>query len=189
MSYRPAIHYIILLVVLLRVSSDTHSQSVNIGIPPMWNFSNKTYKAGTQNWDADQDSRGVMYWANNDGLLRYDGTNWVRLPVANHTIVRSVAIDSTDKVYVGAQSELGYFLPGQNGCHTYHSLVDLLPEDQRAFEDVWDIVIYGQDVFFVQTMWYSSIPEENDNPQTNGKPTFHVCNQGRLAFRRLPMIC
>ena len=32
--------------------------------------------------------------------------------------------------------------------HTYHSLVDLLPEDQRAFEDVWDIVIYGQDVFF-----------------------------------------
>lgn len=148
MSYRPTFHYIILLVILLRVISDTRSQSVNIGIPPMWNFSNKTYKAGTQNWDADQDSRGVMYWANNDGLLRYDGTNWICLPVANHTIVRSVAIDSTDKIYVGAQSELGYFLPGQNGCHTYHSLVNLLPEDQRAFEDVWDIVIDKQDVFF-----------------------------------------
>ena len=51
-------------------------------------------------------------------------------------------------IYVGAQSELGYFLPGQNGCHTYHSLVNLLPEDQRAFEDVWDIVIDKQDVFF-----------------------------------------
>ncbi|MDZ4749454.1 MAG: triple tyrosine motif-containing protein [Saprospiraceae bacterium] len=148
MRYRPKIYYIILLVIFLRIIPEAYSQAVNIGIPPMWNFSNKTYKAGTQNWDADQDSRGVMFWANNEGLLRYDGTNWVCLPVANHTIVRSVAIDSSDKIYVGAQGELGYFLPGQNGCHTYHSLVDLLPEDQRAFEDVWDIVIYGQDVFF-----------------------------------------
>ncbi len=181
MSYRPTIHYIVLLVILLRVNSEAAFQSVNIGIPPMWNFSNKTYKAGTQNWDADQDSRGVMYWANNDGLLRYDGTNWICLPVANHTIVRSVAIDSTDKIYVGAQSELGYFLPGQNGCHTYHSLIDLLPEDQRAFEDVWDIVIYEQDVFFrTNHVVFQYSGWENDNPQAEGKPTFHVCDQGGL---------
>lgn len=148
MSDRPNIHYIVLLAILLMATPEADCQSLNIGIPPMWNFSNKTYKAGTQNWDADQDSRGVMYWANNEGLLRYDGNNWICLPVTNHTIIRSVAIDSADKIYVGGQSELGYFLPGQNGCHTYHSLVDLLPEDQRAFEDVWDIVIYNHDIFF-----------------------------------------
>ena len=85
------------------------AQSVNIGVPPIWNYSRKIYKAGTQNWDAAQDRAHQVYFANNDGLLRFDGTQWVNFPVANHTIVRSVAIDQQDRIFVGAQSEIGYF--------------------------------------------------------------------------------
>ncbi|MCC6411657.1 MAG: hypothetical protein IT270_08360 [Saprospiraceae bacterium] len=114
----------------------------------MRNFPKKVYGAGTQNWDATQDKYGVMYWANNEGLLRYDGTFWTCLPVANNTIVRSVAIDKQGRIFVGAQSELGYFAPERNGKLTYHSLSGLLPEAQRNFEDVWDIVFSGDDVFF-----------------------------------------
>ncbi|HRI60289.1 MAG TPA: triple tyrosine motif-containing protein [Saprospiraceae bacterium] len=124
------------------------AQGVNFGIPPMWSFPKSTYQAGTQNWDAAQDSRGVMYWANNEGLLQYDGTTWTCLPVVNHTVVRSVAIDSAGRIFTGAQSELGYFSPERNGCLTYHSLVGLLPPAQRSFEDVWDIAFFGGDVFF-----------------------------------------
>lgn len=124
------------------------AQGVNVGIPPMYRFPKKTYLAGTQNWDAAQDRRGVMYWANNNGLLRYDGTRWSCLPVANQAIVRSVAIDEAGLIFVGAQNDLGYFSPGKNGCLVYHSLVGLLPAEQRAFEDVWDIVFWRGDVFF-----------------------------------------
>ena len=141
-------YYFILLVIFPGAVQMGFSQGVNIGIPPMKNFSKKVYKAGTQNWDAAQDSRAVMYWANNDGLLQFDGTNWSSYPVANHTIVRSVAIDSMDRIYVGAQSELGYFAPSANGVLTYNSLIDLLPPEQRSFEDVWDIVCLKGDVFF-----------------------------------------
>ena len=142
------VYYFILLLVIPGWLQPGLTQGVNLGIPPMRNFSKKAYKAGTQNWDATQDSRGIMYWANNDGLLQFDGTNWSCLPVANHTIVRSVAIDSADRIYVGAQSELGYYAPSQNGMLTYTSLVGLIPTDQRSFEDVWDIVIHKSDVFF-----------------------------------------
>lgn len=114
----------------------------------MRNFPKKGYGAGTQNWDAAQDKQGVMYWANNEGLLRYDGTFWSCLPVANNTIVRSVAIDKQGHIFVGAQSELGYFAPERNGSLRYHSMSGLLPEAQRNFEDVWDIVFSGDDVFF-----------------------------------------
>ena len=148
MSFRPKFHYFLLLVILQGVNLEVISQGVNLGIPPMRGFSKKVYQGGTQNWDAAQDSRGVMYWANNDGLLQFDGTNWACFPVANHTIVRSVAIDQRDRIYVGAQSEIGYFSPSPNGCLTYHSLVELLPPDQRSFEDVWDIVIHDTDIFF-----------------------------------------
>jgi len=124
------------------------SQSVNIGVPPIWNYSRKVYKAGTQNWDVAQDQSGQIYFANNDGLLRYDGTNWISYPVANHTIIRSVAIDTDQHIYVGAQSEVGYFSPGEDGTLIYTSLIGLLPPDHRAFEDVWDIVFYEGHVFF-----------------------------------------
>lgn len=135
-------------LLFLLTGVDSAAQGVNFGIPPMRNFSKKTYQAGTQNWEAAQDRQGVMYWANNNGLLRYDGTNWTCLPVANHTIVRSVAIDSAGRIFTGAQSEMGYFQATSNGCLVYHSLVNLLPAELRAFEDVWDIVFYGGGVFF-----------------------------------------
>ena len=124
------------------------AQGLNLGIPPVRNFPKKTYRAGTQNWDAAQDAQGVMYFANNNGLLRFDGVYWSCLPVDNHTIVRSVAIHSDGRIFVGAQSEMGYFSHGPDGRLLYHSLVGLLPQSQRSFEDVWDIVFWQGEVFF-----------------------------------------
>ncbi len=123
-------------------------QGVNIGTPPIWNYSRKDYAAGTQNWDATQDNNNLMYWANNDGLLRFDGSSWTSFPVSNHTIVRSIAFDGKDRIYAGAQSELGYFTPNPSGQLTYKSLVNLLPSNNRNFEDVWDIVFHEGKVFF-----------------------------------------
>ena len=64
-----------------------------IGIPHIRNFSNRDYNAGTQNWDIRQDKTGIMYFANNDGLLTYDGTNWKTFPLPKRTNVRSLEID------------------------------------------------------------------------------------------------
>ncbi len=137
-----------LMVLALFSGRETAAQGVNLGIPPVRNFSKKEYKAGTQNWDATQDGRGVLFFANNEGLLQFDGTNWTVHPVANKTVVRSVAIDAAGRIFVGAQSELGYFFPEKNGQLRYHSLLDLLPAEKRNFEDVWDIVFSGGAVFF-----------------------------------------
>ncbi|MCC7244621.1 MAG: hypothetical protein IT269_02990, partial [Saprospiraceae bacterium] len=124
------------------------AQGINLGIPPTRNFSKNIYQAGTQNWDAAQDSRGVLYFANNEGLLQYDGSRWSCLPVANKTVTRSVAIDSKGRIFVGAQNEMGYFFPDKNGQLRYHSLVHLIAPEKRNFEDVWDIVVSGESVFF-----------------------------------------
>ncbi|MBL7808987.1 MAG: hypothetical protein JNN28_14305 [Saprospiraceae bacterium] len=125
-----------------------HAQGLNLGTPPIRNFPKKVYQAGTQNWDAVQDARGVLYFANNEGLLQYDGSRWRCFPVANRTVLRSVAIDISGKIFTGAQSELGYFAPDAAGRLQYHSLLNLLPESERNFEDVWDIVCVGEQVFF-----------------------------------------
>jgi len=119
-----------------------------IGLPEILNYSKIEYKAGLQNWDFKQDKNGIIYVANNEGLLSFDGTYWKLYPLPNKTIVRSVTIGADNHIYVGGQDELGYFSPGPNGKLVYHSLVDLLPQNDRNFADVWDIAYFNSEVFF-----------------------------------------
>src|SRR6185312_15809681 len=103
-----------------------------IGLPEVVNYSKQEYKAGTQNWDICQDNNGLLYFANNEGLLSFDGTYWRLYPLPNKTIVRSVALGSDHKIYIGAQDEIGYFSPIATGQLIYHSLVNLIPEAHRS---------------------------------------------------------
>lgn len=120
----------------------------SIGLPDVVNYHKKTYNAGLQNWDIRQDKNGIIYIANNEGLLSYDGKYWKLYPLPNKTIVRSVEIGSDNRIYVGGQDEFGYFAPARNGNLGYHSLVGLIPEKDRSFADVWDIASYRNDIFF-----------------------------------------
>ncbi len=79
--------------------------------------------------------------------MTFDGTFWKKYPVPNETIVRSLSI-VRDRIYVGAQSEIGYFSGRKNGILKYTSLTNLIPENEREFADVWDIIAYGDQVFF-----------------------------------------
>ncbi len=119
-----------------------------LGFPEVINYSKFSYNAGLQNWDFKQDVNGVIYVANNEGLLTFDGINWVLHPLPNKTIVRSVEIGKDGKIYVGGQDELGYFEPNQYGKLIYHSLVANIPVKYQSFSDVWDIVNLKNRVYF-----------------------------------------
>ena len=135
------------------------SQSNNIGSPPVKNFSKKAYHAGTQNWQIAQDGRGVVYAANNDGLLEFDGNHWRLYPLPNGTILRSFAIADNNRIYVGGQAVIGYFEGNEKGVLTFHSLNQHLPEEHKVFADVWDILIDDGNVYF---MSWQMIAKWND---------------------------
>ena len=111
-----------------------------IGLPDVINYSKQSYGAGLQNWDIKQDKNGIIYVANNEGLLSFDGRYWHVYPLPNKTIVRSVDIGEDGNIYVGGQDEMGYFSPGSNGWLQYHSLTRFIAEKDKSFGDVWDIV-------------------------------------------------
>lgn len=133
------------LILLLPVAGFCQN---TIGLPDVVNFYKNTYSAGLQNWDIKQDKNGIIYIANNEGLLSFDGKYWKLYPLPHKTIVRSVEIGADNRIYAGGQDEFGYFAPDGNGNLRYHSLVDLIPEKDRSFADVWDIVAYHHDIFF-----------------------------------------
>ncbi len=142
------IRYLLVGFMLMLGVECLFSQGNNIGRLPIHNFSNKTFKGGTQTWDIDQDENGVMYFANNDGLLTYDGTYWQTYPIANNTVVRSIFIAEDGKIYVGGQGELGYFFPNDRGQLVYNSLNSLIPEEHKNYADVWNILPYRDEIIF-----------------------------------------
>lgn len=119
-----------------------------IGLPQIVNYNNTLYKGGIQNWDIQQDKNGLMYFANNDGLLTFNGRYWKLYPLPNRTIIRSVKVDTDGKIFVGGQDELGYFSADSQGVLRYTSLKQLIPQPHRQFSDIWDIVIIKNQVFF-----------------------------------------
>jgi len=125
-----------------------NGQEFNLGNPPIDNFSNKEYGAATQNWKLDQDERGIIYVANNSGMLEFDGFNWELHPIGNGTIVRAVLVESSNRIFVGGQGDLGFFHPNKQGKLTYHSLVDKILKNQQGFGDVWEIIQHSSGLFF-----------------------------------------
>ncbi len=112
------------------------------------NYLKRQYNAGTQNWEIQQDAQGRMYFANNEGLLVFDGGNWQLYPLPNKTIVWSIAFGADKKLYAGGQDEMGYFAPDNNGQLKFRSIKNLLPKADQNFSDIWDIVCIGNDVYF-----------------------------------------
>ena len=134
-------------VVCLWITLFCHSQNT-IGIPDIVNYTRDAYSAGTQNRGIVQDRNGVMYFANYQGLLSFDGNYWKIYPLPNKTVVRSIAIGKDNRIYAGGQDDFGCFSPDDKGRLVYTSLKGLISGKDNSFSDIWNIVPYGNDVFF-----------------------------------------
>jgi hypothetical protein len=137
--------YNVILVILFMMFVDYIS-----AIHPMVrNYSRKISNSASQNWDVAQDPNDWMYFANNNGLLEYDGSSWMIYPIRNYTNVRSVYYDmKSDKIYVGAFNEFGYYERNTFGKLVYHSLIDLLEKENRNFTEIWNITQSGNIIYF-----------------------------------------
>jgi ligand-binding sensor domain-containing protein len=137
----------IILSILLGFVSTAFTQNT-IGIPDVINYSKDVYNAGTQNRCIVQDKNGIVYFANQEGLLSFDGTYWKTYTLPNKTIVRSLAIGEDNKIYAGGQDDFGYFSPDKNGKLVFTSLKTFLSKKDFNCTDIWNTVSFGNNIFF-----------------------------------------
>lgn len=108
--------------------------------PVVRNFNRKLSKAGAQNWDIIQYKNDWMYFANNSGLLEYDGNRWMVYPIQNYTNVRSIYYDEiSERIYAGAFNEFGYYARNKSGVLRYFSLIKKLKNVDKDFTEIWNI--------------------------------------------------
>jgi hypothetical protein len=85
------------------------------------NYTKQEYNAASQNWSCAQDGTGNMFFANNIGLLEFDGNSWVLYPAHEGSNIRAVAVDGKNRVYTAGYRELGYWDRNKYGKLEYHS--------------------------------------------------------------------
>src|SRR5688572_11102216 len=135
------------LTILLAAISVFSSYGQNtIGIPDIVNYTKSIYNAGTSNWDITQDRNGIVYFANTEGLLSFDGSYWKTYAFPSKTMARSITIGNDNKIYAGCQDDFGYFSPDKNGKLVFHSLKFLLSGKNASFSSIWDIIAHDNDV-------------------------------------------
>ena len=116
-------------------------------LPPIQSFSPDEYNAANQNWDITQSEAKDIFFANNDGLLKFNGSRWITYNSPNGSIVRSVKAVK-NRVYAGLYEDFGYWEKDVNGTYNFISLVsskDLLVQNDEEF---WNILHYDNWLIF-----------------------------------------
>ncbi|WP_333599712.1 helix-turn-helix and ligand-binding sensor domain-containing protein [Flavobacterium sp.] len=116
-------------------------------LPPIVKYGSTVYGAGNQNWMVTQDNNQFVYFANNEGLLEFNGSNWTLYPSPNETIIRSVRVVN-DRIYTGCYMEFGFWKRQSNGALRYTSLSQKIKNKLIEDEHFWNIINLDQWVLF-----------------------------------------
>lgn len=116
-------------------------------LPPIVKYNSSVYNAGNQNWMISQDKNHYIYFANNEGLLEFNGSSWNLYKSPNETIVRSVKVIG-NRIYTGCYMEFGYWSRQNDGNLKYTSLSQKIKSKILVDEQFWNIINYDQWVIF-----------------------------------------
>ena len=158
------------------------SQPINTA-PLVKNYTKQMYQGGTQTWDICEDHKGLVFFANNNGLIVFDGRTFTNFPLPGKTILRSILYDSiSHRIYAGGQNEIGYYGYTKSGDLNFVSLAHLLPKEYKGFEDVWTIMQKNGIVYF-QTS--KTIFAFQNNKMNLLKPSEQSLEKMQLANQKL----
>ena len=137
MKFRSFIYFFI--VVQLTVFSQE--------LPPIEVFKPKDYGAEDQNWSISQGKDKSIYFANNKGLLMYNGARWKLYKSKNSSIVRSVKVIG-DKIYTGSYMDFGYWEKNEFGTLEYSSITSEKNISLTEDEEFWNILELDRWILF-----------------------------------------
>ena len=88
------------------------------------NYTVEDHKASCQSWDLTVSEDGILYVANNSGLLSFDGNTWKINPLPVRAPIYKVTVHK-DTIYTAGKNSCGYWLYNEIGNLDYHSLENI----------------------------------------------------------------
>lgn len=112
------------------------------------NITKDEYGADNKNWSIDEDEKGIVYFANDLGLLEFDGIEWQLYKSKNNLSVKSVAALSHNTIFTGSYEEFGRWDRDVSGELKYSSLSGEIESSYFNNDEFWNILITDECVYF-----------------------------------------
>ena len=113
----------------------------------------KEFNAMPQIFDIAQDYRGIMYFANGDGFIEYDGLEWRKISLFPEIEINSIEADTNGIIFAGGVNDFGYLGSSDSGKIEFSSLKRLLP-DSIDFKRIQHVKILSNNKVFFQSKKY-----------------------------------
>lgn len=86
-------------------------------LPKITHYDTKNMGFNAQSWDVKQDENGLVYIANGNEVLVFDGTDWTSVATNPEMVNRSLFVKNKDTIYFGADGHHGMLI--KNGYEDY----------------------------------------------------------------------
>jgi diguanylate cyclase (GGDEF)-like protein len=120
------------------------------GTPLMKRYLPQEYASSAGNEAIAIDKRGRVYIANQEGVLRFDGTQWELIELAKRSNTRDIKVGRNGKFYVAGYDTFGVLVDDKNGQTRYQDLSQHAGFDRNKnpVGIVWTVVETAKGVYF-----------------------------------------
>jgi len=149
---------ILLSIILLSLLNSSIGNSQNYFAPKMQHYSAKEYKAGISNWDMTQSDSGLLYFSNLNGILKFNGKEWIFIKIKGSKTSRAIHRDYFGRIFIGSNDELGYLDIDSAGNAFFHSLTNEL--NIKRIGLVLQILSIRNNVYFITRKYLINLNQE-----------------------------
>ena len=117
------------------------------GRPVARDYRPTEYRGHPQVFGLIQGPQGFLYFANQEGIIEFDGARWTHhaMPSAQ---VYELAAGADGRIWAGGNDELGCFTAEPGGGRTYRSIRDLLPAAAKPWGRTTNVLVRPDGVYF-----------------------------------------
>ncbi len=123
------------------------SQLERFGTPNITNYSPRDYLANPVIFDIFEGANGLLYFANQRGLIEYDGVTWRLINTPKNSQVRTIAPFNKNDFIVGTESGLGLIQFDKWGNSSYVDTSSVLPKSNEPVLNIFK----RDSLFYVRT--------------------------------------
>lgn len=115
--------------------------------PEIRHFLDNQMNIHNQNWNIAQSKiNNLIYFANSEGLIQYNGISEKLYRLPYDKSVRSVFVNDSGIIFTGTFEEIGFWKTEKNSGLTYHSLTSLTNIQEN--DDIWKIYELNNKIYF-----------------------------------------
>lgn len=166
------INFLLILTSFLLIGFNfVYAEEFNYPYFDIDSFTTKEFKGSNQTWGITQGSDGRMYFANQGGILIYDGKTWKTIFAEKDAPARSISFSPDGRLLIGTMGDVGKLISNIEGKPYYVSL--LSEEENNKISDsqiVYEVIPLSEQKILLRTKNSLYIQSDNEfktikNPQ------------------------